>query len=173
MISASFEKLCHPQLYKEWVFVELTIWYLNNLNDSWHMPVTNRKATFITKFSHKFICENFYSTSSLKAKKFQYCPTTSGPRFLYGTVCPLFSISFRQRRLKLAMIKQLRSNEVHSWHHFHDIVIRHVLPKSECWQMMQCCFLKARVFFAHLLPNSTHLIAFFAAIFDAHWCSKQ
>jgi hypothetical protein len=51
---------------------------------------------------------------------------------------PIFVINFRQKRFKLAIIKSMKSNEVHNRHHnFHNMFILQRLPHGDCWWMRQ------------------------------------
>jgi len=51
---------------------------------------------------------------------------------------PTFNINFRQKRLKLAIIKSMRSNKIHNRHrNFHNMDKVQSFPQSDCWRMTQ------------------------------------
>jgi hypothetical protein len=57
---------------------------------------------------------NIYGFSIEAKKSFERCPMTQPSDFCMVQDDRMFSISFRQQRLELVMIKSMRSDEVHS-----------------------------------------------------------
>lgn len=120
MASASFQSLWQPQTYPKWVSVDLEVWQLGHFDGGrYHIAMPYPELIFILSSgtSLPFSLVNIYASCFNAKKHFSAGPRLSHRTSVWYKPSPYPASIPDKNRWKMVMIKSIRSNKAHNWHH--------------------------------------------------------